>query len=156
MKYSYKVCHHCHKRLRTTNFYKNNKTRDGFYWQCKKCQLDYAKVYRRKNHVKVRKQIHDCRLRLRRERMLFVLLYLREHPCVDCGETDPICLDFDHVKGQKLNGISYMISDCRSYKNIKKEIAKCEVRCANCHRRKTMQEMNYYSYIDFETMTIRT
>ena len=56
--------------------------------------------------------------------------------CVDCGEKNPIVLDFDHLKNKKYN-ISRMIHDGHSWASIKKEIKKCEVVCANCHRIRT-------------------
>ena len=62
--------------------------------------------------------------------------YLSEHPCVDCGESDPIVLEFDHVEGKTMN-VSKMRSQRYKWSVIVKEIAKCEVRCANCHRRTT-------------------
>ncbi len=59
--------------------------------------------------------------------------------CVDCGESDPRVLDFDHVRGVKKNNVSDMASGAYSISRIKKEIRKCEVRCANCHRKATNQ-----------------
>jgi transcription elongation factor Elf1 len=56
--------------------------------------------------------------------------------CLDCGESNPIVLDFDHLKDKKYN-VSRMIHDGFSWAAIKKEIAKCEVVCANCHRIRT-------------------
>jgi hypothetical protein len=56
--------------------------------------------------------------------------------CIDCGENNHIVLDFDHLKDKKYN-ISRMIHDGFSWAAIKKEIAKCEVVCANCHRIRT-------------------
>jgi hypothetical protein len=56
--------------------------------------------------------------------------------CLDCGVTNPIVLDFDHLHDKKYN-ISRMIHDGFSWAAIKKEIAKCEVVCANCHRIRT-------------------
>ena len=56
--------------------------------------------------------------------------------CVDCGECNPIVLDFDHLKDKKYN-VSRMIHDGFSWKAIKKEIEKCQVVCANCHRIRT-------------------
>lgn len=55
--------------------------------------------------------------------------------CVDCGERDPIVLDFDHVRGRKVRNVGMMYSS--STAALLAEIAKCEVRCANCHRRAT-------------------
>lgn len=56
--------------------------------------------------------------------------------CVDCGVNNHIVLDFDHLSDKKYN-VSRMIHDGFSWAAIKKEIAKCEVVCANCHRIRT-------------------
>jgi hypothetical protein len=60
--------------------------------------------------------------------------------CFDCGETNHIVLDFDHLKDKKYN-VSRMIHDGFSWAAIKKEIAKCEVVCANCHRIRTYNRL---------------
>jgi hypothetical protein len=65
-----------------------------------------------------------------------VLDYLREHPCIDCDEPDPVVLEFDHV-GQKTANISELISQTATTRMVDAEIEKCEVVCANCHRRRT-------------------
>ena len=59
--------------------------------------------------------------------------------CVDCGESDARVLDFDHVHGKKVGNVSDMANGSYSIDAIKKEIRKCEVRCANCHRIKTIE-----------------
>jgi L-lysine 2,3-aminomutase len=56
--------------------------------------------------------------------------------CVDCGINNHIVLDFDHLRDKKYN-VSRMIHDGFSWKAILKEISKCEVVCANCHRIRT-------------------
>jgi len=61
--------------------------------------------------------------------------YKMTHPCVDCGNADPIVLDFDHVNGNKRKSVSSMRA--YSLKTILKEIQKCEVVCSNCHRKRT-------------------
>lgn len=78
----------------------------------------------------------------------YVKKYLQNHPCVDCGESDTIVLDFDHVYGKKTRSISAMVSSAGySVKRIQEEINKCEVRCANCHRRKTVKHVrSIYGY----------
>ena len=64
--------------------------------------------------------------------------YKRLHPCVDCGESDIRCLDFDHRdRSQKTNTISMLVLKRWSLARIQAEIDKCDVRCANCHRKKT-------------------
>lgn len=63
--------------------------------------------------------------------------------CVDCGyDAHAQALQFDHIGNDKKMNVSDMIRSDYSWITIKEEIAKCEVRCANCHammtaRRKT-------------------
>lgn len=70
--------------------------------------------------------------------------FYKDHPCVDCGETDPRVLDFDHINNKKHN-ISTLLRKEYSWDSILKEAAKCEVRCANCHRKKTAIDQNHYT-----------
>lgn len=58
--------------------------------------------------------------------------YKSLHPCVDCGETDPIVLEFDHVRGEKLKKVSTF----QSRRSAWAEIQKCDVVCANDHARR--------------------
>jgi|TARA_R110000824_G_scaffold4310_4_gene20835 L-lysine 2,3-aminomutase len=77
------------------------------------------------------------------ERRQIVYKYLLDHPCVDCGEADPVVLDFDHVRGVKSSNIGNMIHR-NGVEAILKEMKKCEVRCACCHRRVTAIEHNWW------------
>lgn len=74
----------------------------------------------------------------------FLWNYLQSHPCVDCGESDPVVLEFDHVRGEKLYSISSAVSMALSVEAIQAEIEKCEVRCANDHRRVTASRANWF------------
>lgn len=64
-----------------------------------------------------------------------VLDYLAIHPCVDCAESDPVVLQFDH-RGRKNQTISRMIGNGIRWETILREVAACEVRCVNCHVRR--------------------
>lgn len=74
----------------------------------------------------------------------YALDYLSTHPCVDCGETDPAVLEFDHVHGEKNHEVAVIIGRGSSLETLKREIELCEVRCANCHRRKTARERGFF------------
>jgi formate-dependent nitrite reductase cytochrome c552 subunit len=65
--------------------------------------------------------------------------YLLTHPCVDCGLTDLVVLEFDHVRGVKVGDVSALVGSGYPWAKIEAEIAKCDVRCANCHRRVTVE-----------------
>lgn len=56
--------------------------------------------------------------------------------CVDCGESDIVVLEFDHV-GNKRANVSELAWSMASLSRLEAEIACCEVRCCNCHRRRT-------------------
>lgn len=59
--------------------------------------------------------------------------------CAICGEKDPIVLDFDHINQQeKCCSVSALIG--KSETRLCTEIAKCQILCANCHRRKTSKQ----------------
>lgn len=76
--------------------------------------------------------------------------HLRHNPCVDCHETDITVLEFDHVRGVKNGNVGRIARD-RSFDDLKKEIKKCQVRCANCHRRKTLKERGISWYMESAT-----
>lgn len=58
---------------------------------------------------------------------------------MDCGESDPIVLEFDHRPGEiKLFSIGENGRLGYGIETLKAEMAKCDIRCANCHRRVTV------------------
>jgi hypothetical protein len=68
-------------------------------------------------------------------RTQWLLEYFKAHPCSDCGETDPVVLEFDHLRDK-----AFDVAQALPYRNwagILAEIEKCVVVCANCHRRRT-------------------
>ena len=83
--------------------------------------------------------IRSARISLKRE-----LVELLGGQCIDCGYKDHLAaLDFDHKDPRcKTHTISSML--CKWYPKavILEEVAKCELRCANCHRVKTNPEYN--------------
>jgi hypothetical protein len=73
--------------------------------------------------------------------------YLVIHPCIDCGETDPVVLEFDHKNpAEKRHNISALIMAGNSIKRLMSEIEKCDVRCSNCHRRRHSKDKSVYKH----------
>jgi hypothetical protein len=65
--------------------------------------------------------------------------------CVDCGERDPVVLDFDHV-GAKRDLVVQLAYREHSIASIEREIAECQIRCANCHRRSTIEKQGQFRH----------
>lgn len=84
-------------------------------------------------------KVRQAQERQRNEKRTWICKFLSENPCVDCGESDLIVLEFDHTGStQKVSDISRMLNNGTSLKRLIEEVNKCEVRCCNCHRRKTI------------------
>jgi hypothetical protein len=76
----------------------------------------------------------------------FIAAYLSQHPCVDCGESDPIVLTFDHVREEKRDNIADMVRNGLSVEAIAAEIEKTEVTCFNCHSLREQKRMGAYRW----------
>jgi hypothetical protein len=84
------------------------------------------------------------KMQRRDEAAAFVFGHLCRHPCVDCGERDPLRLTFDHVRGEKICDVSTAHSTKTwSVTMIAEEIEKCDVRCWNCHMERTARAFGY-------------
>ena len=111
---------------------------------CRECQRIYCRAhYLRNFELHNRRRCVNTRRYKKRNRILMTA-YLKEHPCVDCGEGDIRVLDFDHAPGTKTANISNLVGRGASWQRIEEEMAKCVVRCANCHRRKTAVDFGWY------------
>jgi hypothetical protein len=111
--------------------------------KCKPCWKEYYQNWYAENKTQHLTNVKVTRKRRIQERRQKILEYLQANPCIDCGESDPVVLDFDHVRGRKKSDVTTMIY-ASSWENVVKEIEKCEVRCANCHRRRTAKVVKSY------------
>jgi hypothetical protein len=138
-----KQCSKCKTEKDTSQFSKNKTTKDGLQSYCKICATKIVKRHYRNNPDYTKNNAN----KYLKERHEFIFNYLLSHPCVDCGEKNPILLDFDHIR-DKDRSISKLVSSKVKTETIKNEIKKCEVRCANCHRLKTAKTNNWYNFLD--------
>ena len=151
-----KFCSRCEKTKPLTDFNRNKTSRDGVQTYCRECQRthdkeNYAKSAKRRKQIADRRKVNATQrnaTQARDEAQAYIAAYLKSHPCVDCGETNIITLQFDHVRGEKLNNVSNLMGGGYTLNAIKQEVAKCVVRCANCHSIKTAIER------DFRTLRI--
>ena len=112
---------------------------------CKDCAKNYRKNYYQANRDKAIKYAMESNKKKKQALQQYILDYLSNNPCIDCGETDPIVLDFDHRNPkEKIANVSGLMLNKVSLKKLKEEIDKCDIRCANCHRRKTAIQFNWW------------
>ena len=113
------------------------------------CELVCANCHRRRTRRRARswrqQRVEDDPRPLRRRNLRFVERYLETAPCVDCGEDDTAVLDFDHV-GFKRRGVVQLAYREGSIASLEHEIKECEVRCANCHRRRTIIQQRHFRH----------
>jgi hypothetical protein len=114
----------------------NRKKKDGLNIYCKSCaRIRRAKTKSKTNREQLRQYSRNRRKKGRALCRQIVQDHLRSHSCTDCGESDIQVLEFDHLR-DKAHNISQLYR-YGSLSKLKIEIAKCEVVCANCHRRRT-------------------
>ena len=100
----------------------------------KEDQASASKRHYEANKSKIKQRSKKRNRKQRNANKAYVDKIKIESSCVDCGEGNPLVLDFDHVKGEKVGDISSMVYQSYCVESIQKEIDKCEVRCSNCHR----------------------
>src|ERR1700732_4948458 len=103
---------------------------------CRECYKAWNRSHYERNRATYIANARRNSVVYRAETLRRLVDYLLLHPCVDCGEADVLVLDFDHRDpATKRLAISSMLEGY-SWAQIEAEIAKCDVRCANCHRRR--------------------
>ena len=108
------VCASCHRRRTIER---------GDHWRCRETDAEVSKPRHRQRAV-VRQVLTGGR-------------------CLDCSEDDMRVLEFDHVRGDKLASIAQLVATEANLIRLRNEIAKCEIVCANCHRRRTARRAGW-------------
>jgi len=125
-------------------FYRHPSRSDGLSSQCRACHHGVQRRYYDRNVELERLRTRRRARSVRAETRELVLRYLQEHPCLDCGERDPVVLQFHHVRGTKRDNVGSLVCDCYEWPVIAEEIAKCVVLCANCHWRRAAVKRGDY------------
>lgn len=111
-----KICTKCKKELPVEDFYWRNKQQGKRRSECKYCHNNYVKM----KYQERQNQIEQLKSKLN---------------CAKCGDKRGYVLDLHHLNPEEKDvAISRMISNRTSEQAIQKEIKKCIVLCANCHR----------------------
>lgn len=102
---------------------------------CRPCRTAYGQEHYAANRERYIKLAGVRKKAVVLERVEFLVEFFKANPCVDCGEADPVVLEFDHLRDKEFS-IAKGLQD-RNWQTVLDEIAKCDVVCANCHRRRT-------------------
>ncbi len=143
-----KVCTICKRLKSIKDFNKKNRSKDGHQPACKSCNKERSAAYYKRKTEHHKSVTKKQKLLLRTRNSQYIWDYLVTHPCVDCGNNNPIVLEFDHVRGEKIAAVSEIVRNSGSLDKIEAEIEKCEVRCANCHRIKTSNQHDWYRNVN--------
>jgi hypothetical protein len=134
-----KTCNKCKIEKSLDNF-PPRKSSVGPY--CLDCKKEYDREYYNKTSDKRKSYKKKNNKVIRKRNLEYIRNFLKDKSCIDCDESDIIVLEFDHRENKEYN-----ISEMAYYslEKIKKEIEKCDIRCANCHRRKTFKQFGWTS-----------
>jgi hypothetical protein len=139
-----RVCARCHVAKPLAEYPIKNAARGTYRSYCRPCCREYGKEHYRKNvAVYIAKAKARAPIDRKRNRE-FIAEYLSTHPCVDCGEADPVVLEFDHRDPQtKVTEVGRLIH-MSGLAIVRAEVEKCDVRCGNCHRIRTAIQFGSY------------
>jgi len=139
-----RVCARCHVAKPLSEFPIKSAARQTYRSYCRPCCSEYGKEHYRKNvaaymaRSKVRGPID------RKRNREFITQYLSTHPCVDCGEADPVVLEFDHRDPTTKKADVGRLIHTTTVAIVRAEVDKCDVRCGNCHRIRTATQFGWY------------
>ena len=133
------VCCRCGGEKDVEQFSFKNKKNNIRNSTCKEC----FKTVRRTWYLKYKKQIIEKNTRNRNKNIEWFKEYRKKLKCIKCGENHISCLEFHHKnpKNKEYN-VSSITSGTYGIETIMKEIKKCDVLCANCHRKEHYKKDN--------------
>lgn len=137
-----KRCVMCRQLVPLTSYNVRRASPDGLQNVCRACNRAQARRYyarSREAHIGV---VMARKAKTRQIVLEAVGRYLLSHPCVDCGESDIRVLDFDHrySRGKEAE-VMRLAQHGHSFTRVMAEIAKCDVRCRNCHAKVTYERL---------------
>ena len=136
------MCQRCHGIFPATAFAWRSRERGLRQPWCRSCHNSHKRMTYGSNRSRETARTALRRLRLISENVPRLREHLEHHPCVDCGERDPIVLEFDHLRDKRAD-VTRLLWSGLLWTQLELEIAKCEIRCANCHRRRTARQRGF-------------
>lgn len=144
-----KQCSKCSEYKDLSEYFIRDKESGRLHAQCKQCYKTHRQTFYAEHYAKYKSlyqnRASERRTRLRSEFRTNMLAYLSNKTCIVCGESDIRVLELDHLDPSAKNfTISQAVKLGRSWEEVLLEIKKCQVLCANCHKRRTAQQFGWY------------
>lgn len=144
-----KGCSKCGELKPPSEYYVKDSNSGRLHAHCKACYREHRKTYYAEHFEKYgdeyRLRARKYRKKLREEYRNGVLSYLKDKSCADCGEDNIVVLEFDHIDpSRKSFSVSQAVKLGYGWKQVQDEINKCEVVCANCHKKRTARQFGWY------------
>src|SRR5918994_1473435 len=134
-------CGRCDEFKPVSAFAWRRRARGQFDNYCRPCRAAYKQEHYSANRQRYIDSAQARKRVVALARAAFLIEFFRTHPCVDCGESDPLVLEFDQRRDKSFD-IARGLRD-RSWADLLPEMAKCDVICANCHRRRTAVQRGF-------------
>lgn len=113
--------------------------------RCIECRRAGVRAHYRANRAYYLAKARRRQEQVVRETREWLVAYLIDHPCVDCGNRDVRVLEFDHRDPKrKTAAISVLARSGYPLARVIDEVAECDVRCANCHRIRTHAQRGWW------------
>lgn len=135
-----KTCRRCKTEKDESDFSFKNKSKGILRDLCKSCTKDDDKKYYLKD--KRRESMRRAKSKSKEKLKDFLDEVKDKGECEKCGEARHYLLDFHHLTNKSFT-ISEAPSKCISLENLKLEVSKCVLLCANCHR-----ELHYFEKLN--------
>ena len=131
---THKTCSGCHVVKPVEEFNFKHRVKGVRHSYCRECGKRLTR-----SHYKRNKRSYLDRNTRAYQRHRELIRQAKSRPCADCGVQYPYyVMDFDHRDGEEklfeLNSVAR-----KTITGILREIEKCDVVCANCHRERTQR-----------------
>ena len=122
-----KRCYKCGETKEDSRFYRDKSRVDGLMNRCKQCDADEKK---RHKQTPIGRAVNRSIQRKHGQRVKQLRIRLKNSGCFVCGYTQCYAaLEFHHLRGKDKD-----MNECGTYRSLMREVARCVVVCANCHR----------------------
>jgi hypothetical protein len=140
---AFRVCTGCNLSKPIEQFSLKNKKTGRRGNRCRACVAAYGREHYRRNKEAYLAKNRRNKPKYKQRNRSRKAAYVAELACIDCGESDPVVLEFDHRDAAtKLANVSRLMA-AHSWAKVEAEIAKCDIRCVNCHRKQTASQFGW-------------